>query len=490
MNVARHMRQLSIETIIYGTSSGIGSLVAVFLVPLYTRVFSPEEYGRVALLTSLVSLATTFIVLGMDGASARWYYDDADPMRRRQVISSWFWCQTAVGALLTLVMVLLAPRLAHLVLGSAQYAVAVVVATLTIPLSTFSKVIGNWLRYERLAWKTTVFFALNSLISVALVAVCLLWLRMGMTGLFAGQAAAGVLTGAIALALIGNCILPRYISRPMLGAMFAYAFPLIPAALAAWVTASADRFILKGFVPTSEIGVYAVGVSLASSIMLIISGFRMAWGPFAYSIMDKPEAGNVYRNVLSLYSLVGCFLATALSLYAPQLLYVLTTERYYGATSTVPYLAFGYLAIGAFEIVAIGANAAKKSRPVAATIFLAAGVNTGLNFVLIPFLGKNGAAISTFAAYTAATICMYFASQHRYPIPYRTRDSLVCLAFSWTLIIIDHCFVPTWGLAAIVVRALMCLSFGVVALWLGLIRPQHILMLYAYARQRTKGAAA
>jgi O-antigen/teichoic acid export membrane protein len=488
MSIARQIRTLGSETIIYGIAGTIGRFIGIFLVPLYTRVFTPDDYGQIAILTSFTTLLSTFIVLGLDSATGRWFYDGDDPLRRKKIISSWFWCQMVVGVVVSIVVILLSPVLTNMLLGSSQYTVVLIIATLTIPLSTFAKVMGNWLRYLRRAWTTAIFFTLSSLSTIAMVVVFVLVLRRGVAGLFTGQVVAGVLAGAVTLVLIRGWIAPRDISRRLLGEMLVYGLPLIPAALASWVTASADRFILKAYVPTSEIGIYSIGVSLASGIALLTGAFQLAWGPFAFSILSQPDAQRVYSKVLSIYSLFGCWLGTALALFAPQILWILTTPKYYSAESAVGYLVFGYLAIGATYIVAIGCNIAKKSGPVAISVFLGAGVNTAINFAIIPFLGKNGAALSTFLAYAVAAVYLYIVSQKYYHIPYKVRDVVACLALAWAIIGVSR-LLPLWGAWVIALRAAMCLLFIPLAFWLNIVRPMHVRQFYAFAANRLRRRA-
>ena len=431
----------------------------------------------------MTTLLSTFIVLGLDMGSARWFYDDDDQGRRRRVMSSWFWCQTAGGLAVTALVIALAPQIAGRFLDSPAQARLVVLAALTIPLTTFSKVLGNWLRYRRMAWTAMIYFTASSLATIAFVVLFVLVLRRGVAGLFYGQIAAGLLSGVAAVVLMRDWLSPRDLNRPILREMLIFGLPLIPAALASWVTASADRFILKGYVPASEIGIYSIGVALASGIALINSGFQLAWGPFAFSILNQDGARRVYAKVWSMYSLLGCLLVTALSLFTPLLLRIFTTPNYYAAASSVPWLAFGYLSIGATYIAALGSNIAKRSGPVAISAFVGAGTNTLLNFLLIPRLGREGAAIATGLAYSAAVVYLYVSSQRNYHIPYRPKDALVCVGFAVFLIAANHFWLPDGALWVYALRAGMCLLFVPLAFALGIIHPDHVRIAYAYLRR-------
>jgi O-antigen/teichoic acid export membrane protein len=484
VSVAKRISQLGGETVVYGIAGTISRFIGIFLIPLYTRAFSPADYGQIAILTAFTTLLSTFIVLGLDSATGRWYYDSANPLRRKQVIASWFWTQNAAGWVVALAVIALAAPIAGAMLGSAALANLVVLAVLTVPLSTFNKVIGNWLRYRRRPWMAAGFFTASSLLTIGFVVLFVLVQKRGVPGLFLGQIVAGSLTGVAAVVIMWHWIAPRGFSRRLTREMLAFGLPLVPAAAAAWVTASADRFILKGFVPTAEIGIYAIGVSLASGVALLTSAFQLAWGPFAYSILGEPDASRVYGKVLSVYSLLTCAIGTALALFAPLLLRIFTTPAYYGAASAVPWLVFSYVAIGGTYVVSLGTTIVKKSGPVALSIFIGAAVNTALNFTLIPRLGRDGAAIATFFAYLAAVIFLYFASQRAYPIPYRPVDALACLGLSWVLIAVGYGLLPATEPWTYAVRFGMCLLFIPLAFGLHIVLPAHVQQARGYLTRR------
>ncbi len=485
MSVAGRVKQLGSESVVYGISGTISRSIGIFLVPLYTRVFSPSDYGTIALITTSITLLSTFIVLGMDNASGRWFYDTDDMARRKKVISSWFWVQFIVGLAAALLVFSFAPHIAGLLLKSEQYATLVRLAAILITLGTFGKVVGNWLRYQRRAWMTTVYFTASSLGTIGMIALFVLVWRQGLVGLFSAQVLTGVLAALAAIVILKSWIDPRRISYALAREMLKYGLPLAPAGIASWVTASSDRFILQMFRETSEVGIYAVAASLAGGVALVIGAFQLAWGPFAYSILHERNATQVYAKVLSLYALLGCLLCTAVSLFAPLLLRVLTTPKFYSAASSIPCLAFSRLAMGASFIAALGSGVAKKSMPVAASIFVGAGVNTALNFALIPSLGKDGAALATLIAYMVAAVFLFSASQKHYLIPYRFKEALTCFGFAWLLIGIDHFFLPAEGLGAFVARVGMCLLFIPLAFWLGIARPEHVGRLLARVKQRS-----
>jgi O-antigen/teichoic acid export membrane protein len=478
MSVIAHIKQLASESLIYGISGTIASSIGIFLIPIYTRIFSPSDYGIIALITTLTGLFSIFIVLGLDNSSARWFYDFDKVQDQKYTISSWFWCQLSVSCIIAMGLFLLAPQISIFLLKSKDHAILIRIAALTSPFGTFSKVLGNWLRYQRRAWTTSIFSTVNSLGTIGIIVLFVVVYRWGLIGIYSARLIAAAITALVAVAILRTWITPVCFSWKRLREMLGFGLPLVPAAIAAWITISSDRFILQMFHNTAEVGLYSIAAMIASGVALVTGAFQMAWGPFAFSIYREKDSINVYSKVFSLYFVLFCLFGTIVSLFAPLLLRILTTPEYFSAASCVSFLVFSYIAIGTTYIVSIGSGIVKKSKPIAMSIFIGAVVNIAFNFLLIPYLGKDGAAVSSLGANLCAAIYLYIASQRNYPIPYKPKHAMVCLGYSWFLIAIDHFFIPTWGIGSFGIRIGM--SF-----WLGIVRPIHAKRIFGLIRTAT-----
>ena len=89
-----------------------------------------------------------------------------------------------------------------------------------------------------------------------------------------------------------------------------FGIPLVPTALFLWVTNFSDRLFLVKLADTTEVGLYSVGVRIASAMVLLLTAFRLAWPAFAYSIEDDREARRTYAYVLTYLVLVATWVAT------------------------------------------------------------------------------------------------------------------------------------------------------------------------------------
>ena len=470
MSVLKGIRELGGETIAYGFASVASSVFAIFLIPLYTRVLSPADYGLVALVTALTGVVSTFVVLGLDSAAGRWFFDDGDDARRGAVISSWFWCQLGVSTAAAAVIVVAAPWIGRRISDSPAASLTVTLAALSIPFATFRVVAALWLRCNRLAWRASGFLTFAALSSVLPSAVLVLLFSQRVPGVFLGRLAGAVATAVFGLTILRGRIRPRQISPDVLSGMVRFGLPLIPTALAAWITASSDRIILNVMLGESAVGIYSVAVSVAAVVALFTGAFDYAWGPFAFAKVHEPGGPELVSATLSWFTIVSCCLATAISLFAPEALRILTTPKFYGAASAVPYLAFSFVAFGLMSLVAIGANIAKKSSIVAASIGLGALINIAFNIALIPLMGRDGAAAATLLAYLGAACVMYVWSQRHFVIPYRLSHVVIVALWSGVAVAIGRGHLTETSAMTVALRLLLCCSFVALVYLCGLVR--------------------
>ena len=200
-----------------------------------------------------------------------------------------------------------------------------------------------------------------------------------------------------------------------------FGLPLVPSALLLWVTNFSDRFFLVKLTDTSEVGLYSVGVRIASAMVLLLTAFRTAWPAFAYSIKSDDEAKQTYAWVLTYLVVICTWIATALTLLSPWLVAWLTAPQFASASRVVGPLSFAAVAFGGYIVLAIGIGRARRTQFNWVITGFAAVVNIALNLTLIPPYGMMGAAIATVAAYTVMFVGMAWWAQRIFHVPYQWR---------------------------------------------------------------------
>jgi O-antigen/teichoic acid export membrane protein len=313
----------------------------------------------------------------------------------------------------------------------------------------------------------------NVIISVvATILLVAVW-HKGATGVLVGN-----FTGTLAVyfVLLGyrRFQLGLEFDRPLLRQMQRFGLPLVPSGVALWVIDLSDRLFLVHLKGLTENGIYAAGVRVSTALLLLLIAIRTAWPAFAYSIRDDGEAKRTYAFVLTYVLFVTCWLALALSLLAPWLMRLLTQPRYYSGSRVVPLLVFGGAAFIAFNVMSIGVGRARRTQFNWTVTGVAALVNIGLNFALIPPYGMMGAAISTLVSYAVMFVGMTVRAQQVFPVPYQWRRVALVVGAAVGLTVLGKALhVPLAG------AVLLSLAYPLILLPLGFYLPVELRRLRA-----------
>ena len=67
------LKQLGKDSLIYGIGGTLAKSLSFFLLPVYTSIFSPADYGTIEMLTVISSLLSAILVMGMDSAQSKFF---------------------------------------------------------------------------------------------------------------------------------------------------------------------------------------------------------------------------------------------------------------------------------------------------------------------------------------------------------------------------------------------------------------------------------
>ena len=414
------IKELLRHSAIYGAGSIVARVLGVLLLPLYTRYLSPSDYGLIETLVALSAVLTALVAQGMKSAFFRFYFDSAEQERRHLVVRTAFWYVMAASTAVALVGIVLSPQLSWLLFGTHDHRSLVIAAFIGLWAALNYEQMTSLFRVEQRSAAYVAATLTNVAITIGATILLVVVFDKGPLGVLVGNFT-GTLIVYAALLLYSRHALGLQFDRRLYREMGRFGLPLVPSAVALWLTNFSDRFFLVKLANPHEVGLYSIGVRIASAIVLLLTAFRMAWPAFAYSIEDDREAQRTYSFVLTYVVYVCCWLALALGLLAPWIVRLITTRPFYPAQNVVAPLAFGVAAFGAYVVVQIGTGRARQTRSNWVVTGAAALVSVTLNVVLIPPYGRMGAAVSMVIAYTILFVAMAWRAHRVFPVPYQWR---------------------------------------------------------------------
>ena len=471
------MKQLAGQSAVYGLGGIVSRLIAVFLLPIYTRYLDPADLGAVGVVVALTAVLVTVLRGGISSAFFRFTFDSPEPARRRTVLRTSFWYTMAAATAGLVVGLLFAEPIGSL-LG------------LDDPWLVRAAFVGLWaqMNYEQLTavyrveqrpWAFLAASLANIAITVAATVLFVVVWEWGAVGVVAGNFT-GTLAVYLALLAVRREQLGLELDRPLLRAMQRFGLPLVPSALALIVVSFSDRFFLSHLSSLAEVGLYEIGARIASAMVLLLTAFRAAWPAFAYSIEDEDEAKRTYAFVLTYLIVVATWLAVALGLLAPWLVQLLATEAFYAGERVVAPLAFATAVFAGYVVIAIGVGRAKRTEFNWVITGAAAALNVVLNLLLIPRYGMEGAAAATVASYALMFVGMAWWARRVYPVPYQWRRVATALAAGVVLVVAAKALDAPFAVAL-----LLSLAYPLALVPLGFLLPGERARLRTLARLRS-----
>ena len=427
------LKRLGKHSAIYGLGGLVSRILAVLLLPLYTRYLSPSDYGKVETLIALTTVIGIVLRMGIHSAFFRFYFDSDDPAARRLVLRTSFWFTMGMATAGLVAGLLLSAPIAEVLFGSANDNELVMAAFAGLWAGMNYEQLTSLFRVEE---RSTAFVAAslsNILLTIGATLILVVALEKGPIGVIVGNFTGTLLVYA---ALLGyrREQLGLQFDRGLLRRMNHFGIPLVPTALFLWVTNFSDRLFIVKLADTQEVGLYSVGVRIASALVLLLTAFRLAWPAFAFSIEDDQDARRTFGFVLTYLVFVTTWVATALALLSPWIVDWIAAPAFAESSRVVGPLAFSTVAFAAYIVVAIGVGRAKRTQFNWVVTGAAAAVNVLLNLILIPPYGMMGAAVATIAAFTTMFVGMAWWAQRIYPVPYQWRRVVTAAATGIALV--------------------------------------------------------
>lgn len=391
---------------------GFGSVV------VFTRVLSPEDYGRYTLVLAGALLIQTLIFTWLDAAVARHHARASARGRLGGHLATAF---SIYGALALASLVIFGGAIAFAPVSTEMKTVCafalvsqVLRAAMMLALET-RRAEGEAMRFALLES-----FVLSA--GFGLGVVFILAGGMGPAGPFAGIALACVVAILIDIpVLLSKAKRDRAGPRRALR-FFAYGAPVAVSLVFEHLLSTGDRFVIAALMGEASTGAYAAGYGITDrSLNIIFIWLGMTAGPLAIKAFEHEgaeAARAVLRQAAGLMGLIAIPAATGIALLSEPFARLLIADSLASAAAPImPLIAIGAMLNGFMTYVfhesfVIG----RKPKIMAGLMAGAAALNLILNLALIPFFGLVGAALATVFAYAIALVACIVMGRAIFPL--------------------------------------------------------------------------
>lgn len=429
------VRRLGVNSSIYVVGNLLTRGLNFLLVPVLTRALTPDEYGILAITTTVSGLLVIVLGLGLGSAIMQMYFRYESAEEHRSLYGTLLAFCLIVPSFATLSLDVLgrSGRLDFFPSVPFQPYLRIVIWT-----SCFSLFIGLpqtiYMTLQQPLKAASLMFA-SSLVTVGLSLYLVVYLRQGVMGSLRATFISASLMAVISIFLTGRMASWRFSWSKLKIALF-FSLPLVPHMMSHWILSLSDRFILAGYVSAGSLGLYSLGQQFGALIALWSGAINNAFVPIVNAqLSDERTRDKV--PVLGTYALlVICSFGLGVALFSEELIRLLTPLRFHGATVVVPWAVLGFVFQGVYLVWSRGTWFSMRTGWTPVLTMLAGALNVGLNLWLVPRWGIMAAAVNTAVAYGVLALLHGYLAHEVYPIPweYDRWVKILVIGFAWFVI--------------------------------------------------------
>ena len=393
----------------------VSNLLPLVTLPIFTRVLTKEDYGVWALAQVYAIFMTGVANFGLTTGYERNFFEHREPGKAAGLLYATLLFVATTLFIFGLLTYLFKHELAHLLVGSAEYAnilfwtyCAVAVMGLKNYYLTYFK---NTENARAFIWYTID----ETVVALCFALIFVVWLRVGIIGMVWGQLLASSLIMGI-LTFRFTRTLPFSFNGPALKESLRLSLPLTPRIFFGVIGSQFDKYML-GLVDTlGGAGIYNIAQKIANAVFTCMTAIQNVYSPQVYQRMfsSNVEEGRTIGRYLTPYLYVSAFVGLLIALFAEEIIGLLTPKDYHGAVDIVTILSLLYVTY--FFGKQPQLIYAKKTFLTSVLTVGSIGLNVLINIPFIQQWGAVGAAWGTLLSGLITGAVAFFLSQHYYRI--------------------------------------------------------------------------
>ena len=372
--------------------------IGIFLLPLYMKELSTEDYGILSLVLVFSSFIGVLASFKLDTAIRTYYFDyNSNEKDLWNYISQIFTVVLSISIGITLLLLLIGPVLFDLIFNSGSIIfyplglIAVLTSIITAICTVFFIYLKNKVELKKFLFYSLLHVVLTLVIQVVLV----IGFEMKIKGVLYGSLFS-ILIVFIAILLRNPKLINFKWQKKLIVPSLKFSIPLVPLSLLLVFGKQIDKVLIERFMDLGNVGVYSVLMTLVGVSLLSIGALSNGIRPFLYQSLknNNQEAKATTDLFKGFYLFVGLISISGVILLGCNLNIFTSNESYlavqeyivWAAISIIPFFLVGFLNI----LIVYH----KKSKSLTIGMFIQAITAFVLMMILIPYLGIYGAITS------------------------------------------------------------------------------------------------
>lgn len=417
------------NSFLYTFSSILVKAMGLFLLPIYTRFLTPEDYGITNLVNSFIDVATFIVAFSLYSAVVRFYADyNEDKEKLKRFYGTVITFVMISGTIMVTLGLIFRRGLILCFFKGISFYPVVFIALFTLMFFSLHMVHQNILQGMQMGKKLTLVNLIVFFLQVSLNLILIGVLKLGAVGILLSTLIINLgYCFFIIIDLKRNNLIKFCIDIDILKESLRYSIPLMPHNLSTHIASFASRVFLNTNGTLTSVGLYSVSSQFSAIIDTVQSSVNKAFAPWFYDLMNsgnnesKQEIVNFSNLLLILFSL----LYLIIGLFSQEVIIMFTNKSYIMAWTAIPILTIAY---SIKSIYYFYVNVLFYYKEASRKLFIATITGSFsdiiLAYLMVPKYGMYGAAFSFLIAKIIVVAIVVVISKSHDDIGYRVTEML------------------------------------------------------------------
>jgi len=394
---------------LYSVASFLQKGIGFFLIPLYTAFLTPDDYGVLNLLTSIMGFLSILFMFSLHGAASRFHYSVSNTHEQKTLWGTIIIMVIGNSIVLTVVCIVLHRWLIDPFTEGVPFWRFTIISLLCVLLNPLYLLYQQWLQITEQGRRYTINMLLNWLTVTTLNILTVAVFKWGVLGMLVSTLVVNLIFFVYSLFAFAPKVdfsFDKGIARQSLS----YSAPLIPHSVSGYLSVMADRILLNKFASLDQLGLYGVASQFGTILSTITSSINQAFTPWFFREASKDSFDNTKMNYFMEGSVAVCSLiALVLVLFSPEAIRIMTSTGYHQAWQPIIFISFGFVLNGIYFFFSQPLFFFKPQFVIIVSITQLI-INLCLNIILIPKYGYMGAGGAFIFSQLASTIVSLYLS--------------------------------------------------------------------------------
>lgn len=391
------------DSIIYLIGNIIVGINGLIAVSLYTHFFTSKDYGNYSLIIGTIDLIAS-ILLGWVNQSIIRFTDYYDKKNKKNELFTTVTIITIIVNLIFFAIMFVVIYMFRKRLNFSIYNLYKISSIYFLAESIYNIIIST-LRAYRKSNLVSIDNIVVSICKIGLVYLFVKCFKMNTESIIYSITIGYVIVSVISIKTmkINSHIKISCFSKDILSEFFKYGFPLLGISITSWILSISDRYAIKYFKNSSQVGIYTVNYNLASSIFnMLITFMMMSAFPIivnTWNSKGKEKTECLINSMLRYYFIVTIPAIFAIMILSKPILNLISTPEYAEGYQVFYIVCIGIFLLGITQYTNKIWELTRKTSVIFELNGIAALANIILNILLIPKFGYKIAAITTVMSY-------------------------------------------------------------------------------------------